>query len=810
MAEKTALPAEIAQTERIGLGDLIISGLIAVTTFGLLMLWEYPGLHPGVWSEAVVATGVRPAADVMPGYFTAVATLVYRFFGISGGNAVLRLLGHLSLAGLAVCVFASLREWLAFAMRMRPQLSRRRTFVMRLAALIGTAAFVASDPIWTAGQCLSETTILLVLTLGAVEFFFVFLRKGTIKYAYLCATLLGLLAAETPLGFFFPVLFIAINLFIVKVMPSLESPFFKPAVMEVGKWHMTFLFVAALVVGIALNSWSYLDHQGASAIGETAGSIPLAYLLGYWHRIANAGDFGAWLLWVAVCILPFVVTTIKFPASADEEQFLSYASGLIFFFCGLVSFAQAASLKSLWFWTYFPMGSQYLLSIGLFCCCSVVAGTITILGVDSLCRNHKRLARQFFGADDEDGNPVQEKMTVTLSRSTTLIRRVGIVVIPLFLLSLLVPGRLKTETREMLEILQDGISELVREAGDAKYLFTDGNLDTAIEMEAARQGKRICCLSLMGGANAMAVHLRTRGLEGDPEDMLSFRYDTGMGMRSWIRDKPARLAESAALMGFDLWKRDGKPLPPMGGLLSRPTGFASEEERLQGVTAAHALAQRVLNAYAKQGGIRVCTDEAIRSAFLRLQWRLARMCTYRSESDDMQGRAEEAIAEAELAKKLNDRNKVYRDLVAAMEKRNAMLMQRLTPREGLQLSLARADFTMGKLYAETILGADPENPDANFAMGMYYQGERQLSRAETYLKRCLIRKPSEPAIYNNLAMIQIELKKFEAARVNVEKALKLIPGSAAVLDTKKTLEAAIEKAKNPPAEKGRRPLGRAE
>ena len=136
-----------------------------------------------------------------------------------------------------------------------------------------------------------------------------------------------------------------------------------------------------------------------------------------------------------------------------------------------------------------------------------------------------------------------------------------------------------------------------------------------------------------------------------------------------------------------------------------------------------------------------------------------------------------------------------------MEKRNAILLQQLTPREGLQLALVRADFTMGKTYAETILGIDPDNPDACFALGMFYLKERQLSRAELYLKRCLIRKPKEPAVYNNLAMLQIEQGKFDAARANIEKALAIIPDSAAVMDTKKALEAAIEAARKPPTGK---------
>lgn len=788
-----------AQTERIGLGDLVIAGIIAVGTWLLLTIWEFPGLYPGAWNDVAVATGVRPAANVVPGYLVGVASVIYGIFGTEFGTITMRILGHALLSVVAVGVYAVLREWLAFAMRARPQLSRRRTLVMRLASALGAAAFVFSDPVWNAGQFLSETTLLIALTIGAIEFYFVFLRKGDIKYTYFCAILLGLLTAETPVGLFLIVLFIWLYFFILNVMPMMESPLFKPTVVEVGKWYMTFIFLAAVVAGVVINCGIYILHDGPSAIGQTGGYIPLKYLLDYWARISGAASPLAWLIWVGVCILPFVVSLLHFPASADEERFLDYSSGMIFFVCGVAVFSQSAFLPALWFWTYFPVNSQFMLSLGMFCTAATLASAITILGVDSLCRNHASLAGRLFGSEsEEDGDEDEEGVTrpmlstrqrvekVEITGSMTLIRRVMIVAIPLVALLIMVVGRPKTAMREMQAIVRDAIAQIVDESGDARYLFSDGNLDAAIEIESAARGGKLKCYSLLGGDGAMAYYLRTRDLE-DEEDRFSFRYDTAMGLRSWIRDKPERLAESAVLMGFDLWKRDGKPLPPMGGLVSRPTGFANEQERQIFVGRARALAERML-ALNRRGGTKDCTDPVVKRMFLSAQWRVARMCFYRAEANDLKGLAEEAIAEVALSKELNDCNDIYNGLVAAMEKRNSSMMQKLTPREGLQLALVRADFTMGKIYAETILGADPDNPDANFAMGMYYLKEHQLSRAEAYLRRCLIRKPDEPAVYNNLAMIEIELGKLDAAKSNVEKALAILPESAAILETKKLLE----------------------
>ena len=776
----------IAQAEKFGLSDLVLAAVTGVVTFVALLLFQFPGLYPGVWDEAAVAVWARPAFRLMPGLWTQIAQQIFACFGLNGGEIVLRLLGHLSLAFSAFLAYCIMREGLTLMMRSRPQVSPRRKQVVRLASTVGALSFVSMDPVWTLGQCFSEATLLLGLTLAAIFSYHLFLRKGHLFFAYVGSVLLGLLASDSVLGFVLPPLLITLYLFAVKVMPNLESPLFKPAVMEVGKWHMTFLYFAALFAGIALNCWTFVSHGGTGAIGETLGYLPLAYLQGYWNQLLTSAGPIPWLLLIAVCFTPFVVMAIRFPPAADEERFLPYATGLVLLFCCILCVSQTAFLPPLWFWTHFPVKSQYLLSLGLFCCAFTIAGGVTTLGVDTLCRDHQRLAKVLYGTDDDDEQS-------GLTRSSQMIRRVSIVLVPIVLVALMIPGRVKTTTRMMLNVVCEAVAATVREAGDAKMLITDGNLDAAIELESARQGGRLHCLSLMGGGGKMGAYLRTRSVQGDQEDEFAFGFDAGTGLRSWIRDRPEKLKLVAVQMGFDLWKRDGKPLPPMGGLLSRPAGFADEARRQADVAAAHALGERVIAIYGRRGGIKSCSDESIRKAFVSVQWRLARMCTYRSEVDDLAARVDSAIAETRLAKSLNDLNPTYQELVKAMERRNEKLMQKLTPREGLQLALVRADFTTGKAYAETILGVDPNNPDANFALGMYYLQRRQLALAETYLKRCLIRKPEEPAVYNNLAMIQIEQRKFDAAEVNVRKALKLVPNSAAVLDTKKALEAARAK-----------------
>jgi tetratricopeptide (TPR) repeat protein len=783
--DKNDIAAEIAQAEKFGLGDLIIAAVLAAATFIGLTVWSYPSLSPTLWQETAVAAGVRPAASVLPGYFTFAASVIHSIFGANAAPAMMRFLSHIFLALIAVLVYATIREMLVFIMRARPQRSARRSLVVKIASFVGTVAFICTDPVWMAGQSLSETTILIALTLGAIEFYFIFLRKGAIRYAYICAVMLGLLAAESPMGFIFLAAFVALNFVVLKVLPILESPFFRPEVIAVGKWYMTFIFMATFIAGVLLNCWTFVAHGGLDAIGESVGYIPLEYLLAYWGRLSHAADLTGWIMLIGACLTPFVVTIVRFPSASDEEVFLSYSTGMVFLFCGVVAILQSGPIPELWFWTYAPNISPYLLSVGVLLAAVTVAGGVMILGVDSLCRDHLHLAIQQFGADDDDVEAPQ-----VTSRLSTLIRRTGMVVIPVILVLLMLPGRQKTATRAALALIRDALAEIIVESGDAEYMFSDGNLDTAIELCSHRDGGSLKCLSMMGGGSPYKVYLRTRGLTDDKEDKFSFTFDAAMGLRSWIRDRPQKLGSCVIQLGHDLWKRDGKAIPPVGGIISRPLGWPDDSERIASVERGRALAERALEICSK--GLKDCTDKDTRRAFWNVLWRLSRACTYRGERADIAGDAANAIAEAELAAKLNDVNETYKEMIQNIRKQSDRMSQQLTTREGLQLALVRADFTMGKLYAETILSAEPDNADANFAMGMYYLKERQLTRAEEYLKRCLLRKPNEPAVYNNLAMIQLELGKLDAAEVNVAKALRLIPDSAAVQDTQNAIQRARE------------------
>ena len=128
---------------------------------------------------------------------------------------------------------------------------------------------------------------------------------------------------------------------------------------------MTFIFMASFLVGVGLNCYTFSAHDGLTAIGQTGGYLPLAYLLEYWGRLSGAADLTGWILFIGACVIPFVVTIVRFPSAADEEVFLSYSTGMVFFFCVIVSLMQSCPIPELWFWSYSDRISPYLLSVGV-------------------------------------------------------------------------------------------------------------------------------------------------------------------------------------------------------------------------------------------------------------------------------------------------------------------------------------------------------------------------------------------------------------------------------------------------------------
>ena len=297
---------------------------------------------------------------------------------------------------------------------------------------------------------------------------------------------------------------------------------------------------------------------------------------------------------------------------------------------------------------------------------------------------------------------------------------------------------------------------------------------------------------MMAGNAPRELYIRTAGVTNE-EDRIALSVGAPMALRTWMHDRPERLSEVALQLGFELWKRDGKELPPCSGVLSRPVGMP-EEDRARGVAAAAELADRVFDIYA-DGGPAKSAGVRVNELFLFVQWRIARLARMRAEREDRAGNTELAMKDVDLSDRLDQLNSALERILLDMDKARERTLRSVTPRESLQMALARADFALARRFAEPILKGDPDDPNANFGVGMSYFTQKQWTRSEEFLRKCLIKKPNEPAIWNNLAMICLYTERYDEGLKLANKALELIPESAEVKDTIKQIREAQEKAK---------------
>ena len=809
--QKEEVQRELLPAVRLKVWDGLLALALGVCAFAGLWWFSFPDLSPDVWDGAVVAAGIRPPAEVSPGLWRGLAHGFY-LGGVSDGNQALMWAGRLCGALTAGCAYLLLRSLLALLVRGRLRYAVRRTVVQVVAAALGAVFFTCADPVWKAVQTFSPAGLEMLLSLFAMLLWTGFLLHGGLFSAYASVCLLGFLAADTPMGFVLLAVAFGIYFQGLRRRALCENmPLLDPIVGQSAKWYLTFFWAVGLIAGIAANCATYMKLGGLDAAGQVVGDLPLAYLLCWWHQLVGAADGLGWVLGVVVCVLPFAVAAVMLPRAVDEEQFLPYHVGAVFFFTGVLAFAQIAMLSPLWFWTWSEsaqVNSPYLLQTLMFLSAATAVFALVALGGDACCRNHARLAMQRFAELHEDGSGAD-----ATARKAGRGKRGGLVVFLLagaLLAAGVLPGRTLARTREMLGVIADYAREVVAECGPVHWIFTDGSFDARLELASAERGGALRALSMMGANTPYQQALRKRGVT-DAEDLMALSMGTPMLLRTWMHDKPARMADSAIQLGFELWKKDGKELPVCSGVLARPAGM-EPEACARGVEAANGLADRILDIYAR-GGLEQAAGLRFRELFLYVQWRIARLARMRAERADRAGDTQGAMKDVKLSDRLDNTNESLKRILAAMEKARATTLRQVSPREGLQLALARADFALARRYAEPILEADPDDPNANFGMGMSYYTQKQWSRSEEYLRRCLVKRPKEPAVWNNLAMTCLYQNRFDEAETHAKKALALIPDSAEVKDTLRQIaearaEAAKKSAETKPADTGKNPEGK--
>ena len=722
-----------------------------------MLVFGVPGLDPSMWGETAVAAGLCPPRAIFPGFWRLVAMWIFPVFGFEGAIVALRWFGAL-VGGACVSVFClTVRQILALVIHTSRPYAVWHRIIAPFFSFVAAMLFGVSDPLWRVSRVFSPELLRLSLFLLIAHWILRWFTVGGRWRLFPAFALAGAMAAETPFAFLFPLIFVAayIAVWHCVVDGLFAKPEKLPEPAELPKWRMFFLFLGALAFSIWMNVGVFVHLGGLEANGWSANDIYFRYVGGYWRVLADAASLVGWSLGLGMCALPLIVILRVFPKAVRDDRPMPFNLGVMLFFSGALAAMQSGAFPAARFWTYASesvlVGSGFLLAFFLLCAMTSLAMSGAAFAFE--CQ------RKYLTA--EDG-----------VKPGRMLKGVVPAIFCVFAALAATHLRKPTET-EMQNIVDAALAETVEECGDAKWLFTDGRLDAGVELTAKAMGRDILTLDMMSGATEWERSMRVRGFKEGTADYASAETGIPTLLRVWAGEKTNGMEGVAIQLGFEFWKRDRKALPTPSGVVARERGM-SEDDAKRGIERAKEISRRVLEISDKIAF--ADPSPALASAFSAVTWRLSRFARLREDS--------------ELADELDLSNSALKRMLSVIEYERMRTFMQLTPREGLELALRRADFSEARRYSTIVLSNDEDDPEANFAMGMSALMMNRQKDAEMYLRRCLKRRPDEPAVLNNLSIICRKQKRWKEAEDLARKALERLPGSPEV---RKTLADALKK-----------------
>ena len=736
---------------------MVLAGAVGVVVTAAILAFGVRGLDPSLWEETAVAAGVRPPRTIFPGFWRAVTVAMFSLMPIGKALAFLKLAGAIVAGVLAYFVYMITRETLPYLVRTSMNYKVWRNRIVPFFSVTAALVFGLSDPLWRISRVFSPDELRLLLCLGTIYLLLRWFARGSRWRLFPAFALMGIMAAETPFAFLLPLVF-AVGYFLLWRMTVdniPQSPVNIVVPSKLPKWRMFFLFLGGLGLAIWFNAYGFIRLGGLEANGWKASDVYFRYVGGYWGVMAGAASVIGWVLGLGFCVFPLVAAARLFPMTVRDDRQMPFNFGVMLFFLGAMASMQSGAFPAARFWTFTRditlVHSGFLLAFFVFSAALTVA---------------------MFGA--AFAMECQRKYLTEEERKPGPLLRGTVPFLTLALLALVCCHLTKPVEAEVQKIVDAALEQTVDECGDAKYLFTDGHLDAGIELTAAARGKTLYTLNMMSGADAWDLALRRRGLEAGSEDYKLAETGVPALLRVWAGEKPGGMDDSALQLGFEYWKREKKTMPTLGGLVARVKGM-DDAAAQAGIERAKALSERILKA--SKPFEKADASAELAGSFSAVAWRLARFARHRND---------EALAD-----ELDLSNTALKRMLSIIEYERLRTFMQLTPREGLQLALRRADFAEARRYAAAVLRYDDKDPEANFGMGMSSLQRKRFDDAEMYLKRVLERRPEEPAVLNNLSIVCRKQRKFEDAVKYAKKAAELLPGSPEV---KQTLADAEKKA----------------
>ena len=761
------MPGTLAITRK----DFLIAGGLGLFVFGLLAVFSYPIAAPAAWQPLSEATGLLPPDDPIPGLWRMIVGSLAKAVGMGAIDRTLVWLGHVAAGLCTTCAYLIV----ANVMLPLEQLAQRRRFewsrhLLYCVGGFGALLFAFSGPVWRMGQTFLPSTLSLVLTMPALLLFVLFLRTGRVLLVGVSVGILGILAGETSAGILLGVLVLVATYFssfmgVAAVKVSIANL----VVLLVSMWRLIGVFLAGYALTVTANCIWFVKAGGLEAHGWDVADMIIRVFHLNGIQVATAAPPVAWFVALFLVGVPFILVAYLLHRAADEDKFLRYGDALIILGCGLTAFIQLSGFSSFWFWTWPAVRraiSDYLLGIFMLMDVLTVVFALCVLCSELFFRNYRRLASQKFPDDTEE--VAAQRALASLTGMRRLSRRLFWGLLAILLLSV-APGLPLTTEREMLDIVDDYLEQVVDEAGDAEVLFTDGRLDRGVELRAAARGKKLVALSFMEDNSVYHQACRKRGGR-DAEDCGMLEFGSADLLRAWAYTKKERLSSMATQIGLELWKRQGYVMPVCAGLLARTVGLDASAV-VQGRERAWALAGRVLALRKGNPRLKGNADRLLEDLLLYIQWRVAWFCHRRSEQADHANDVELSERETALGTELDEANPALNRIRQKTDALSALQTGRLMPREGLRLGLERLDFVMARQYAQKVLQTDPDYTPANFAMGMSFLKEEQYNKAASYLRRCVEKDPNDVSAWNNLAVVYQRQGSLDEALAAAERAM---------------------------------------
>lgn len=770
-------------------GDVFLALALGVFAALWAQFCTASGLPPELWEDLAAAVGLRPPLSPYPALWRVFVGELALGFGLESTLLILKVLGSAFAFVFAALTFLTLRDSLEFASAPHVKHPNWRLKLPRIVVAVATGLLSTSVPMMRLGRFFGPETFLTLLAITALFLMRRFLRSGGTWALYLAVAIVGVTAAETPLGFVLFLFVLVKSLLFIWRPYNPDLPIYNPVLRQSIRWHLTGIFAWCFILTTVVGSKWFAQHNGWAALEwSSMENAVIGTLAAYGKILASYSGLGGWFAGFAVGCVPFVLTRKLYRSCLQILSPMPFGPGVAYIALLLISFSQFAQFSSFWFWSLTDVRSPMLAILFLYMTASAFVYALSVWVIDIYCRNERMVWIFSFpdALETIDLNPRYRQFAEFLRIKARLMRKYLPPTLLVLIVVLALPLWRDRQFNAASELVEEGVIEAVNELKGVRWLFSDGRFDAAIELEAARRGERLTALSLLAPRTPRTQVLNHRDVADDEDRLLL--TSASETLKSWILGKKARLDLSAMQLGVEMFARTNKQDPVFLGLVARTDVAPDEVER--SLIAAEKIEKSILEFYSEHESS-ATFDRLTGELVHALQWRISRLLRFRAAHARREGDIALANSLDERGDTLDNANEELKALVRKLDWMAAGKGETLTPREGLKVALARPDFVQACCYALPILRANPDDPEANFAVAMRYLIEKNWASAESHFRKVLASRPNEVAVINNLAIVCFHQGKTEEALKLALEAQKIAPSSEAVADTIRTIRKAL-------------------